>query len=107
MDKETVETFWNTIQKDYNLTTWKLEWWKCKSEAECADDMKSILLGECSTTKATQYLLLHEVAHILAGPRLMHRPEWWRMFMGLLKRYNMKKHPHDNYKDYYNPEGEK
>ena len=104
ISRSIVNNFWNIVRRDYNLVDWKLEWWDCDGEAECADDFKTILLGECDTAKDAQYLLLHEVAHILAGPTNMHKPVWWQQFMELLKKYNFKKHPEDNYKDYYNPE---
>lgn len=106
-NKKLVEEFWKQVQKDYDIKGWELEWWNCKGEAECAGDFKKILLGDCDTTQETSYLLLHEVAHILAGPTKGHNPEWWQQFMTLLKKYNFKKHPKDNYEDYYNLEDEK
>ena len=103
-DRKSVEEFWNQLQKDCDIEDWKLEWWFCDGEALCNSDTKTIILGDCNTTESTKYLLIHEVAHILVGTEKMHNPGWWSMFMKLLKKYNFKKHPKDNYEDYYNPE---
>lgn len=73
---------------EHGLTDWKVEWDRAKRRAgQCRHDSKKITL---SATLAKIYppavmvdVVLHEVAHALAGPKHKHDQHWKRIAVSL------------------------